>query len=188
MNWCVKVIRVLSLINLASLEVCRLSAVVLSAGIAVVVAVGVFWRYVLNDSLSWYEEMAKFMMVWLVFVAAPIALRVGDHISIEMFPNLLPSRLRSTLLAAISLVVSGFCGMLAYVSFQFAWNGRTQVAIAIGDVSMFWIFVSIPIGAAIMFLIASQQVFENLLDAFAPGLRETDRFETKYGPDLRDVG
>ena len=188
MKWLVKVIRALSFINRMSLEVCRIAAISLAAGIAVVVAAGVFWRYGLNDSLSWYEELAKFMMVWLVFVGAPVALRVGDHVSIQLFPNMLPHRLRSAPWVAISIVIIWFCVILAIQSFQFAWNGRTQVAIAIGDVSMFWIFVSIPFGAAVMLLIAAQQALENLVNVIVPGSREIDAFEEKYGPELRDLG
>ncbi len=188
MNWLRRLVQFLSAVNRVILELCRWSAMLLAIGIAVVVAAGVFWRYVLNDSLSWYEEMAKFMMVWLVFVGAPIALRVGDHISIEMLPNALPDRLRSLLWCGISVVIMWFCAMLTIVSFQFAWNGRTQVAIAIGDISMFWIFVSIPFGAAVMFLIATQQALENLQDTIRPGARRVDRFEELYGPDLGGVG
>ncbi len=40
---------------------------------AIVVAVQVFFRYVLNQSLFWSEELARFLLVWLTFFGASVA-------------------------------------------------------------------------------------------------------------------
>ena len=167
---------------------CRYTAISLTIGIAVIVAAGVFWRYVLNDSLTWSEELAKFFMVWLVFVGAPIALRVGDHVAIHIFPDALPSRLRSILMVFISLLIVWFCYILTIESSSFAWNARTQVLIAIGDFSMLWIFASIPFGAIAMLMVSSQQTLEHLQNALHPGSAKIDPFQEKYGAILRDIG
>ena len=167
---------------------CRYTAISLTIGIAVIVAAGVFWRYVLNDSLTWSEELAKFFMVWLVFVGAPIALRVGDHVAIHIFPDALPSRLRSILMVFISLLIVWFCYILTIESSSFAWNARTQVLIAIGDFSMLWIFASIPFGAIAMLMVSSQQTLEHLQNSLHPGSAKIDPFQEKYGAILRDIG
>ena len=172
-------------INRPILEVCRLAALALVVAIAGVVAAGVFWRYVLNDSLSWYEELAKFMMVWLVFMGAPVALRLGGHISIEMLPQSLPPRLRALLWLVVTVIVAWSCWMLAVYGYRFAWNGRNQTAIAIGNVSMLWIFASIPLGAAAMFLVAVQQALEHLGNAIRPGSYDGDAFVHDHTPGLR---
>ena len=53
------------------LEVCKYATMVVVGLIAGIIFIGVFWRYVLNDPLAWYEETAKYLMLWLVFVASP---------------------------------------------------------------------------------------------------------------------
>lgn len=179
------VIAVLARVNRPILETCRLAALALVIAIASVVAAGVFWRYVLNDSLSWYEEMAKFMMVWLVFMGAPVALRLGGHISIEMLPEALPPRMSALLWLIVTLIVAWCCWMLTYYGFRFAWNGRTQTAIAIGNVSMLWIFASIPLGAAVMLLVSVQQALEHLANAIRPGSYNGDAFVRHHAPGMR---
>jgi len=179
------IIAVLSRLNGILLELCRWAAIGFVIGIAAIVAAGVFWRYVLNDSLSWYEEMAKFMMVWLVFMGAPVALRLGGHISIEMLPDALPPRLRAALWLVVTVIVAWFCFMLAKYGFLFAWNGRTQTAIAIGDVSMLWIFASIPAGAAAMLSVAVQQALEHLANMIRPGSYDGDAFVRRHAPTLQ---
>ena len=54
-----------------------------------------FCRYVLNNSLSWPEEMAKFAFVWFVFLGAAMVTRRSRHIVIDLVPRSLgPDALR----------------------------------------------------------------------------------------------
>lgn len=158
----------LARINQGLLSLCRVVTVALCAALTAVVAVGVFYRYVLNDALSWSEEVAKFTMVWLTFTGAPLALVAGGHVAIEMLPRLLPRRARHLLLALVLAAVVATLAMLVWWGTAFAWNGRTQVAAMLGDVSMAWVFASIPIGSLIMLSIALEQLLRHLLHALAP--------------------
>ena len=69
---------------------------------------GVFWRYVLNDALSWSEETAKFLMVWMVFTASPIGLSFGGHAAIDIFSNILTKRYQNVLFIFINLYFTLF--------------------------------------------------------------------------------
>ncbi|MEL0195459.1 MAG: TRAP transporter small permease [Rhodobiaceae bacterium] len=152
--------------------------------VAAIVSAGVFFRYVLNDSLSWSEELAKYAMLWLVFLGAPIALRLGVHPNIEIVISRFPSRVTRFILAVMHLAVCVFCSFLAMKSHDFAWNGRTQVAISVGDVSMYWFFVSIPLGMASMALVSLQQFLEDMSFLIAGKPAQQDAFVTKHRPVL----
>lgn len=178
-----ELVSLLSRVNRINLEACRLASIFLCGAIAVIVAAGVFFRYVLNDSLSWAEELSKFCMLWLVFVGSPIALRIGNHIAIEILPGALPARTAALLRAAVMAIVIAFLVVLLWKSWGFAANGWSQTAIAIGDISMFWIFVSIPVGAASMLLVAVQLLLEQLTRVLG-GTPPIDSFTGRYGGDL----
>jgi len=151
--------------NRWQLELLRYGAMVMVVVIACVIAASVFFRYALNDSLSWSEELAKYAMLWLVFMGAPIALRTGGHPNIEILLNLVPHRLSVIVKILVYGAVLLFCGFLTVKSHDFAWNGRTQVAISIGDLSMYYIFVSIPVGMASMTLVSLQMFLEHIQQA-----------------------
>lgn len=75
--------------------------VVLTVSFAAVMLVGVFFRYVLNNSLAWSDELALIVFAWATLLAIATGYRHGKHVNIELFVHALPSiwRTRVTLLA-----------------------------------------------------------------------------------------
>lgn len=49
-----------------------------------VMGVSVISRYVLNDALSWAEEISRYMFVWSAFLSASLCLRRRSSIKIDM--------------------------------------------------------------------------------------------------------
>jgi TRAP-type C4-dicarboxylate transport system permease small subunit len=97
-----------------------------------------------------------------------------------------PKRVTNAILTLMHLAVFIFCAFLALKSHEFAWNGRTQVAIAVGDVSMYWFFVSIPLGMASMALVSLQQFLEGAVGLSGSEPVEKDRFTEKHRPILEE--
>ena len=158
---------VLERINDFSMRLCNYSVIILMVSITAVVCAGVFWRYVLNDALSWTEETAKFLMVWLVFAGAPIALRLGGHASVDILPDMLPERLRQSLFVLIYLLILGFLAVLIDQGIAFALKAKSQTT-ATTNISMLYIFSAMPIGGAAMLLVALELVLRSVLGIFDP--------------------
>lgn len=70
------------------------------------ILVQVFFRYVLNNALPWPDEAARFMMLWLTGLMAPMAYRRGGFVAIDMLVEALPTRLGAAL-SFLLLVISG---------------------------------------------------------------------------------
>ena len=73
-------------------------AMVLLVGMAIVIIINVFMRYVLNSGLRWGEEVAKLLMVWFTFIAMAVGVKQGLHISLHLLPKKLPVRLERFLI------------------------------------------------------------------------------------------
>src|SRR5947208_12165469 len=66
-----------------------------------------FTRYVLNDSASWTEEIARYLLICTVFIAIAASVRTDRHIHVDFFYRLLPepaARILSTLFDVIRVV------------------------------------------------------------------------------------
>ena len=70
----------------------RWLVIALMAAMAVLVFANVVSRYLLNYSIIWVEELTRYMMVWVGFLGAGLVLRLGAHIAVEAFQDLLPPR------------------------------------------------------------------------------------------------
>src|SRR3954468_9301080 len=84
-------------------------AFVLFWALAFIVFLQFFTRYILNDSLAWTEEIARYGLMWLAFIGGAVVTRKKTHIAVELLGNLMkPSLLRTVLFAMIDLVTLGF--------------------------------------------------------------------------------
>ena len=70
-------------------------------GLAFIVFLQFFTRYVLNDSLAWTEEIARYGLMWIMFIGGAMVTRRNTHIAVELLSNVMkPGPLRAALLAA----------------------------------------------------------------------------------------
>lgn len=72
-----------------------------------------FTRYVLNDSLAWTEEVARYLLILLAFVGAIKCQLVDSHIRLEFIDKLAGQGLTKLKLVAL-LLSSGFFGFAIY--------------------------------------------------------------------------
>jgi len=116
---------------------------------AIIVAMQVFFRYVLNQSLFWSEELARFLLVWLTFLGASVAYRRKAHPGIDMLYAKMPRSLQkaaSLLTHAASLMLFG---VMIFYGCQFAWFVRLQISPALHLPK--WIILSIiPVSGSIL--------------------------------------
>ncbi|OGA73296.1 MAG: hypothetical protein A3G81_03645 [Betaproteobacteria bacterium RIFCSPLOWO2_12_FULL_65_14] len=113
------------------------------------VLLGVFTRYVLNDSLAWTEELARYSMIWLSWLGGGIALRRGAHIAVEFLRDALPQTVRSVIVLAGRLGVFFFLGVCLWYGVDLTSRVSAQSTIALG-ISMQIPYAAIPVGALLM--------------------------------------
>lgn len=58
--------------------------IVLMIVMLIVATLGVFFRYVLNNSLVWSDEICRYMFMWLVFLSASYAVAMRKQLTIEL--------------------------------------------------------------------------------------------------------
>jgi TRAP-type transport system small permease protein len=118
---------------------------------ATLVFVNVVTRYVFGFSLNWSEEASRFLMVWVAYLGAGLAMREGRHVAIEYVQGLLPARVAPYARGLVALLVLAFLVTLAYLGAQlaqFAWRQRTPVL----GLPQGLIYLAIPIGSALFAL------------------------------------
>src|SRR5438876_25221 len=63
-----------------------------------------FTRYVLNDSAAWTEEIARYLLIAMVFVGVSAMVRMQRHIHVDFLYRLLPPRIGRALSTLVDIV------------------------------------------------------------------------------------
>lgn len=119
------------------------------AAIIVIVLLGVFFRYVLADALYWSEEVARYLMIWMGFLASGIALREGAHIAIDALIKRVPASVRAPLAALIRILCLVFLLTVTALGAMLIQRIAGQRSPALG-INMLWPYLAIPTGCLIM--------------------------------------
>lgn len=99
--------------NTAVLAFGRVIAVAALAIMVCLILGQVFFRYVLNDAPNWTEEAARFGMLWMTGLMAPLAYRVGGFVAIDMLQVALP-RMMSAALSLLLLTIALWVLLVAW--------------------------------------------------------------------------
>lgn len=87
---------------------------IMLAVLCLVMGVSVISRYILNDALSWAEEICRYLFVWSAFLSTSLCLRRRSSIKIDMLMVALPFRMQRVLLVVGDLIMLVFfCYMLS---------------------------------------------------------------------------
>ena len=169
-------------LNSLLLSLCKGVSIVLLAIMLGIIVAAVFFRYVLNDAIPWSEEIAKFVMVWMTFIVAPVGLKTGAHIAIDALANRIQGRLYFLLqvwiFSAVILLMLMFVDEASFLT----WNARIQRASTI-DVSILYVYIAMPIGCAITALV-SFEFWLNAVKGLIDPSRGTDRRTDPADPGL----
>ncbi len=136
-------------------------AFVLFWSLAFIVFLQFFTRYVLNDSLAWTEEIARYGLMWVVFIGGIMVTRRNTHIAVELLSNVMkPGPLRATLLAFVDFVKLAFIGLLAFLSWTIIERMGVQ-RMTVFDLPMSYVYAGVALGCFGMLFRQIQNVWRN---------------------------
>jgi len=139
--------------------ICLILMVVLSIDLLL----GVFSRYVLVRTFTWYDEIARGCFVWLTFLGAAVGVKRQAHFRLHIIVDRLTPRLRQATVVILPLVVIIFAGVLIQQGLVFLEIGKFQQTPVMG-LPKTWIYVAIPIGGALMILYSLGPLWRALRD------------------------
>ena len=127
----------------------------------VVVFSQVIARYVLQQSLSWSEELARFLLLWLSMLSAAYAYRIKAHFALQVVVSRFPEKLRRAVSTSIHIVVAAFFAVLLYYSIIFVKGVAGHTAPTL-QISMQIPYSSIVVGSALILFEAIKDIWRCL--------------------------
>jgi TRAP-type C4-dicarboxylate transport system permease small subunit len=123
----------------------------LMAFLVLVVVASVLFRYVLLSPLSWSEEVGRYVMIWLGFLAASIAVRQGLHVGVDFVVQRVRPGIAVWLRGLARAVTIGFLLIVMGYGFILVTNLWDQWSPVL-SVRMTWPYLAIPVGSLLMLI------------------------------------
>jgi TRAP-type C4-dicarboxylate transport system permease small subunit len=137
-----------------------------------------FTRYVLNDSASWTEEIARYLLIATVFTGAAIGVAKNNHIQVDFFYRFMPKVLSRPMALLVDVVRIAFFGAATALTLQMMQKlGSYKMTIV--DLPMNIVYGVVMVGFAAMCLRAIWVMRIHLKRGYTvlerPGTEMTDR-------------
>ena len=127
------------------------------------VALGFFWllgatvfyqfftRYVLNNSASWTEEIARYLLIAVVFTGATIGVAKNNHIQVDFFYKFMPAWMSKLMSHLVDIMRIAFFGAATFLTGQMMEKLGTY-KMTIIDLPMNLVYGVVMVGFAAMCL------------------------------------
>ncbi len=140
-------------------------AFILFWAVAIIVFLQFFTRYILNDSLSWTEEVARYGLMWITFLGSAIVVRKKTHIAVDLLLHMSTPMIGRVLLGVIETIKLVFIGLLAYFSIEIIDRMGIQ-RMTVFDVSMSYVYIGISVGCFLMLFRQLQNYWRGARDGW----------------------
>lgn len=124
---------------------------VLMAGMVVIIAAQVWYRFILNDPLSWSEEAGRYLFVWISFVGAAAGVRYQVHLGIDLMDKILSPGAYRVVVVVVNLIMQIFLLVIIYWGFKILGIIRFQESPSM-HISMRYPYMAVPVGGILMLI------------------------------------
>ncbi|AKG74975.1 TRAP transporter small permease [Salinicoccus halodurans] len=136
-------------------------SIVFFTALLIVVVTQILSRY-FPYQFTWTEELSRYLFVYSMVTAAPVALRKSEFITVDMIPTSLSKNAQRIYESVISVFIMIFSIFLFIYGIQFASLGVDFYAPTLG-VDMVYIYASIPILAILLFVYSIVYIIDRYL-------------------------
>lgn len=111
----------------------------------------VFFRFILNNSLSWSEELARFCFIWMHMLGASLLIEGSGHATVTAVLDLLHGGLRKIVDLLIELIIFFDGSVMLYAGVKLAYSSRNNLSTAL-SVPMWCINSSVAAGGLLLMI------------------------------------
>ncbi|BDD93089.1 ABC transporter permease [Pandoraea sp. NE5] len=140
-------------VNRAVMKVTEAVAVLLVVAETLILLAGVISRYGFDNPLTWSDELAQILFIWLSMLGAVLALDRGEHMRLSAIVNKLPAAWRDWFQTMAALTVCVFVALIIVPAYSHAIEQMdiTTPALEIPDGLR---AAALPVGAVLMLIAA----------------------------------
>ena len=140
-------------------DVVEFLLVCLMVALCVDIAIGVYTRYVMGEAASWYEEVARYLFIWMAFLGAAVAVRRRGHFVVHVLVERFDRGSRYAAELLCWGVVMGFSMFIMVQGARVMEGVSVQTSPAL-NLTLSWVFLALPVHGVLSFLYAGEHFWK----------------------------
>ncbi|MDO9636964.1 MAG: TRAP transporter small permease [Pseudotabrizicola sp.] len=116
----------------------------------------------INISAPWTEELARYALIWMVFLGAGVGVRHAQMIALEFGVRKLPARIGIPVRNLSIVLCVAFFAMMVWVGISFVDLGRSETSPVLG-ITKDYVYWAMPVGAGLMIINSVALVIDTVL-------------------------
>lgn len=130
----------------------------------------VIMRFVFNNSLSWSEELNRYIFIWQIWLGASIGFKDNKHIKVDFLVDTLKGNAKKTVEIFADILLLSFCIGLTYYGYVLVLGlvARNSLSVAL-KIPMALVYAALP--------------FSSLIICFRLIIDMVDKFKSKSSID-----
>ena len=139
---------------------------VLIGAFTLLILVQVVSRYIFNNTVTWSEQAARYLFIWMVFLGMPILYRHGEHVGFTMVVERFPKKVQDIIGIIIHLLVLVFCvfWLIQAIKFCGQVSGKKMVGLGLPQI---YVHACQPTCAVLMIIFVLECTVNNFKDLFS---------------------
>ena len=119
-------------------KIMKVLLILVLVSMIVILMAHIIFRYVLNNSLTWSEELLKIMLVWFGMMSVAVLAARREHVAIVVFKEHMPKKVQNFLTKLTQLIIVGICVFMVIIGIQYRLTPALRIPYA-------WAYAAIPV-------------------------------------------
>jgi TRAP-type transport system small permease protein len=150
----------------------RWLCIVLATALFLIVVIAVIARYGFGQAVSWTEEVPRYLLIWVSFLAASVGVLKRDHVGFDVLFNALPKPVRRVLGVTLSLMIFGFGWIVFHYGIVFVRDFGSDLMETI-PYTNYWYYPAMPVCGFLMMVFAFKLVVDEIVRPDAAAITGT---------------
>ena len=150
----------------------RWVCIVLASALFIVVVAAVVARYGFGEAVSWTEEVPRYLLIWISFLAAAVGVLNRDHVGFDVLFNALPKPIRRALGVALSALILMFGWIVFRYGITFVQDFGSDLMETI-PYTNYWYYPAMPISGLLIMVFAFKLIVDEIVRPEAAAITGT---------------
>ncbi len=152
--------------------VVRWFCIALAGALFVIVVAAIVARYGFGRAVSWTEEVPRYLLIWVSFLAAAVCVLRREHVGFDVLFNALPARPRRALGVLLTAIIFGFGWIVFRYGIVFVEDFGSDLMETI-PFTNYWYYPAMPISGFLIMVFALKLMADEITRPDAASLTGT---------------